>query len=64
MCIMQSVSKYTFIRIVFAGLITGLILVAIVMELLPEEESKIFVVPTLVAALFVGIAQLTIIRKH
>jgi hypothetical protein len=41
-----------------------LILSAIVMEFLPEEEAKLFVVPTMIAALFVEAAQLVIFRKH
>jgi hypothetical protein len=38
----------------------GLIAAAISMELLPEEEAKVFVIPTLVAALFAGVGMLSI----
>jgi hypothetical protein len=38
----------------------GLIAAAIGMELLPEEEAKVFVIPTLVAALFAAVGLLSI----
>jgi len=41
-----------------------LITAAICMELLPEEEAKVFVIPTLVAALVAGIGMLPISKMH
>lgn len=60
----QTISKYSFIRAVLILVNIGLISIAIAMELLPEEESKVFVIPTMVAALFVGIGLMSMSRKH
>ena len=61
---MQSISKYPVIRLIFGVLTVGLIAAAIAMELLPEDEAKIYVIPTLVAALFAGIAQTSVFKKY
>jgi hypothetical protein len=42
----------------------ALIAAAICMELLPEEEAKVFVIPTLVAGLVAGIGMLSISKMH
>jgi hypothetical protein len=42
----------------------ALIAAAVCMELLPEEEAKVFVIPTLVAALVAGIGMLSISKIH
>jgi hypothetical protein len=42
----------------------ALIVAAICMELLPEEEAKVFVIPTLVAALAAGIGMVPISKIH
>jgi hypothetical protein len=47
------------------GSITTLfILTAIILELLPEDVAKIFVVPILIAALIAGISQTSLSKKH
>lgn len=60
---MQSLSKYPLIRIALVILMFGLIAAALAMELLPEEQAKIYVVPTLVAALFTGVPLIFMCRK-
>jgi hypothetical protein len=57
---MQTISRYPLIRIILSIVSIGLIAAAIGMELLPEEEAKVFVIPTLVAALFAGVGLLSI----
>lgn len=57
---MQTISKYPLIRMILSVVSIGLIAAAISMELLPEEEAKVFVIPTLVAALFAGVGMLSI----
>jgi hypothetical protein len=49
---------------VLALLTVGLIATAIAFELLPEDLAKVYVIPVLVAALFTGIAQASILKKH
>ena len=44
-------------RLLLGSFTTILVLAGIIMELLPEGEAKIFVIPTLVAALFAGAGQ-------
>jgi hypothetical protein len=47
------------------GILTvALIAGAVTFELLPEDEAKIYVIPTLVAALFACIAQTSIYKKY
>jgi len=47
------------------GILTvALIAGAVTFELLPEDEAKIYVIPTLVAALFACIAQTFIYKKY
>ena len=60
----QSVSKYPFIRIVLSLLTVGLTVAAIAFELLPEDLAKVYVIPVLVAALFTGITQACIYKKY
>ena len=52
------------IRIILGIVNIALIAAAICMELLPEEEAKVFVIPTLVAALVAGIGMLSISKMH
>jgi hypothetical protein len=59
----QSISKYPLIRIILSLLTVGLTAAAIAFELLPEDQAKVYVIPVLVAALFTGIAQISISRK-
>ena len=61
---MQSISKYHIIRLVLGFFVVGLIAIAIVLEVLPEDEAKVYVIPTLVAALFAGITQTSVFRKY
>jgi hypothetical protein len=61
---MQSISKYPVIRLTLGFLTVGLIATAIAMELLPEDQAKVYVIPTLVAALFAGIAQTSMFKKY
>jgi hypothetical protein len=60
---MQSLSKYPLIRIILGLLMIGLIATGLAMELLPEEQAKIYVVPILVAALFTCTAHTFMNRK-
>ena len=60
---LQTISKYSIIRIILSLVNIGLIGAAISIELLPEEEAKIFVIPVLVAALFVGICLMSISKS-
>lgn len=62
--ILQTISKYPLIRIILSLVTIALISTAIGMELLPEEEAKLFVIPTLVAALFAGIGMLSISKTR
>ena len=62
--ILQTVSGYSSIRIILSIVSIGLIATAIGMELLPEEEAKVFVVPTLIAALFIGVGMLSISKAR
>lgn len=57
---MQSISRYPLVRIMLSVVSIGLIAVAIGMELLPEGEAKVFVIPTLVTALFAAVGLLSI----
>jgi hypothetical protein len=59
----QSISNYTLVRVVLALLTVGLIAAAIALELLPEDQAKVYVIPMLVSALFAGIAQVAIYKK-
>lgn len=61
---MQAFSKLTSLRLVLGSITTLFILTAIIMELLPEDVAKIFVVPILIAALIAGITQTSISKKH
>lgn len=61
---MQSILKYPTVRIILGSLTVILITTAIALELLPEDLSKIYVIPTLVAALFTGIAQISIYKEY
>ena len=45
------------VRIILWLIAVGLVATAIAMELLPEDEAKVYVIPILVAALFACIAQ-------
>jgi hypothetical protein len=60
----QSISKYPLIRIALGIFTVALIAGAIISELLPEEEAKVYVVPILIAALFACIAQTSIYKKY
>jgi hypothetical protein len=60
----QSISKYPLIRVILGILTVALIAGAVAFELLPEEVAKLYVVPTLVAALFARIAQTSIYKKY
>jgi hypothetical protein len=62
--VLQAISKYLPIRVVLSLVNIGLIAAAITMELLPEDEAKLFVIPTLVAALFVGVGHMSMSKKH
>ena len=57
---MLVILKSPLTRLTLSSLNTALILAAIIMELLPEDTAKIFVMPTLVAAFFLGVSQLYI----
>ena len=61
---MLSTSRYPLIRIGLGILAFVLVGAALTFELLPEDEAKVYVVPTLVAALFACIAQISIYKKH
>jgi hypothetical protein len=61
---MQTISKYSLIRIILSVVSIALIAATIGMELLPEEEAKVFVVPTLVAALFAVIGVLSVSKAR
>ena len=61
---MQAFSKLPSLRFVLGSITTLFILTAIIMELLPEDVAKIFVVPILIAALIAGITQTSISKKH
>ena len=61
---MQVSTKIPLLRLLLGSVTTVLILAAIMMELLPEDQAKVFVVPTLVAALFVGVGQTFISKRH
>lgn len=61
---MQSISRYPLVRIILSVVSIGLIAAAIGMELLPEEEAKVFVIPTLVAALFAAVGLLSVSKVH
>jgi hypothetical protein len=59
---LQTISKYPADILSLVNI--GLIAAAITMELLPEDEAKVFVIPMLVAALFAGAIRISIYRKH
>ena len=50
-------SKVIQVRLLLTSMTSILILAGIIMELLPEDKAKIFVIPTLIAALFAGVGQ-------
>jgi len=62
--VLLAISRYALIRVILGVISIGLIATAIGMELLPEEEAKVFVIPTLVAALFAGVGLLSISKAH
>ena len=49
---------------ILGSLTVILVATAIVLELLPEDLAKIYVIPILVGALFTGIAQISIYKKY
>lgn len=61
---MQKSSKYITLRPIILIIMMGFVLSSIVMELLPEEEAKVFVIPTMVAALFAGATQLAVFKNR
>ena len=61
---MQSLSKYNLFRLTASLISIGLISSAITMELLPEEEAKVYVVPILVAALFSSLSYTLMYKKY
>ena len=61
---MQAFSKLPSLRFVLGSITTLFILTAIILELLPENVAKIFVVPILIAALIAGISQTSLSKKH
>jgi hypothetical protein len=60
---MQLLTTSTSIRKILNIVSIALVLAAIVMELLPEDQAKIFVIPTLVAVLAAGFIQLSIYKN-
>ena len=50
-------SKVILVRLLLTSMTSILILARIIMELLPEDQAKIFVIPTLIAPLFAGVGQ-------
>jgi stage V sporulation protein SpoVS len=62
--ILQTISRCPLIRIILGAVNIALLAAAICMELLAEEEAKVFVIPTLVAALVAGIGMLSISKIH
>ncbi len=62
--IMEKISKYSTYRVILSLIGVLLIAGAIGMELLAEDLAKVFVMPTLVAALFVGIANVSLSKKY
>jgi hypothetical protein len=60
----QSISRYPLVRLILGLLTVCLIGAAIALELLPENEAKVYVIPVLVAALFTGIANTSIYMKY
>jgi hypothetical protein len=61
---MQIISPYTKARIILSIVTAGLIAAAIIMELLPEDVAKIFVIPTLISALMSALIQAFIVRRN
>ena len=61
----QTISKYPLIRVVLCLVNIGLI-AACNYDGTParKTEAKVFVIPTLVAALFVGIGVMSMSKKH
>ena len=62
---MQVASMSVLVRKIFVISVIGLILTAIAIELLPEDEAKIFVLPILITAtLLLGISQIPILKIY
>ena len=60
---MYVLSKIKQLKTLLSSVTSILVLSAIIMELLPEDEAKIFVIPTLIAALFMGVGQTYLYRR-
>lgn len=52
------------VRVILWLISVGLVATAIAVELLPEDEAKVYVIPILVAALFACIAHNSNFRKN
>jgi len=61
---MQIISPYTKARIILSIVTAGLIAAAIIVEMLPEDVAKIFVIPTLISALMSSLIQVFIVRRN
>jgi hypothetical protein len=61
---MQVISPYAKARIILSIVTAVLIVAAIVMELLPEDVAKTFVIPALISALMSALIQLSILRRN
>ena len=62
--VMAIALRISILKLILGTVTTVLILAAIIMEFLPEDESKIFVIPTLAAALFITISQIGLYKKY
>jgi hypothetical protein len=61
---LEKISRNSTYRVILSVISVILIAGAIGMELLSEDLAKVFVMPTLVAALFVGIANISLSKKY
>jgi hypothetical protein len=61
---MQVVSPYAKARAMLSIITAALIISAIIMELLPEDTAKVFVIPILIAGLVSSSIQVSIFRRN
>jgi hypothetical protein len=59
-------SKVLTLRVteILSSISAVLVLSAIIMEFLPEDEAKVFVIPVLVAALITTVTQVSFARRY
>jgi hypothetical protein len=61
---MQVISPYAKARAMLSIVTAALIILAVILELLPEDTSKVFVIPTLIGGLVSSLIQISIFRRN